>query len=53
MSDYAAPIADMRFVLNEIVGLGEIAGLPGYEERTWSMPCWRKPASWRPSNWRP
>ena len=34
MSDYAAPIADMRFVLNEIVGLGEIAGLPGYEEAT-------------------
>ena len=34
MSDYAAPIADMRFVLNEIVGLDEIAGLPGYEEAT-------------------
>ena len=34
MSDYAAPIADMRFVLDEIVGLGEIAGLPGYEEAT-------------------
>ncbi|MDJ0946603.1 MAG: acyl-CoA dehydrogenase [Kiloniellales bacterium] len=34
MSDYAAPIADMRFVLNEIVGLGEIAELPGYEEAT-------------------
>ncbi len=34
MTDYAAPIADMRFVLDELAGLGEIAGLPGYEEAT-------------------
>ena len=27
MTDYAAPIADMRFVLDELAGLGEIAGL--------------------------
>lgn len=34
MSDYAAPTADMRFVLQELVGLEEIAGLPGYEDAT-------------------
>src|SRR5438552_14303691 len=28
---YAAPLADMRFVLEEIAGLAEIAELPGYE----------------------
>jgi 3-(methylsulfanyl)propanoyl-CoA dehydrogenase len=28
---YAAPLADMRFVLEEVTGLGEIAQLPGYE----------------------
>jgi len=31
MSDYAAPLADMRFALMELAGLGEIARLPGYE----------------------
>ena len=34
MSDYAAPLKDMRFVLNELAGLGEVAKLPGYEEAT-------------------
>ena len=34
MSDYHAPVQDMRFVLDEIVGLAEIAQLPGYEEAT-------------------
>ena len=28
---YAAPIADMRFVLDEVAGFGEVAALPGYE----------------------
>jgi 3-(methylthio)propanoyl-CoA dehydrogenase len=28
---YAAPLADMRFVLEEVAGLGEIAQLPGCE----------------------
>jgi len=28
---YAAPLADMRFVLEEVVGLDELAQLPGYE----------------------
>ena len=34
MSSYAAPLKDMRFVLNELAGLGEVAKLPGYEEAT-------------------
>ena len=28
---YTAPIADMRFVLEEVAGIGGIAALPGYE----------------------
>jgi alkylation response protein AidB-like acyl-CoA dehydrogenase len=34
MSTYAAPLKDMRFVLNELAGLGEVAKLPGYEDAT-------------------
>ena len=34
MSNYRAPLADMRFVLNELAGLGDVAGLPGCEEAT-------------------
>jgi 3-(methylthio)propanoyl-CoA dehydrogenase len=34
MSAYAAPLKDMRFVLNELAGLSEVAKLPGYEEAT-------------------
>ncbi|MCH7865116.1 MAG: acyl-CoA dehydrogenase N-terminal domain-containing protein, partial [Proteobacteria bacterium] len=34
MTDYRAPLAEMRFVLNELAGLGDVAGLPGYEEAT-------------------
>ncbi|MFQ5773980.1 MAG: acyl-CoA dehydrogenase [Kiloniellaceae bacterium] len=34
MIEYTAPIADMRFVLDELAGLDEIARLPGYEEAT-------------------
>jgi 3-(methylsulfanyl)propanoyl-CoA dehydrogenase len=34
MSAYSAPLKDMRFVLNELAGLGEVAKLPGYEEAT-------------------
>ncbi len=29
---YTAPIEDMRFVLNKVVGLDAVAALPGYEE---------------------
>jgi len=34
MSAYSAPLKDMRFVLNELAGLAEVAKLPGYEEAT-------------------
>src|SRR5207237_3140295 len=34
MSAYQAPLKDMRFVLNERAGLGEIAKLPGYQDAT-------------------
>jgi len=37
MSDYKAPVRDMRFVMDEIVGLADIARLPGYEEATPDM----------------
>ena len=37
MSDYIAPVKDMRFVMDEIVGLAEIARLPGYEDATAEM----------------
>jgi len=32
MSEYRAPIQDMRFVMDELAGLPEICQLPGYEE---------------------
>jgi 3-(methylthio)propanoyl-CoA dehydrogenase len=31
---YTAPLADMRFALREVAGLGRIAALPGYEHAT-------------------
>src|SRR5256714_10056352 len=34
MSSYRAPLKDMRFVLNELAGLAEVAKLAGYEEAT-------------------
>jgi 3-(methylsulfanyl)propanoyl-CoA dehydrogenase len=34
MSSYVAPLKDMRFVLNELAGLAEVAKLPGFEEAT-------------------
>ena len=34
MSDYRAPVKDMRFVINELTGLEQIAALPGCEEAT-------------------
>jgi len=34
MTDYVAPLCEMRFVLDEIAGLDAIAGLPGYEDAT-------------------
>ena len=34
MNVYSAPLKDMRFVLNELAGLAEVARLPGCEEAT-------------------
>jgi 3-(methylthio)propanoyl-CoA dehydrogenase len=34
MTTYRAPIRDMQFVINELVGLESLAALPGYEEVT-------------------
>ncbi|MEI8395544.1 MAG: acyl-CoA dehydrogenase [Rhodospirillaceae bacterium] len=34
MTSYSAPVADMRFVLNRVVGLDRIAMMPGYEDAT-------------------
>ncbi len=34
MSDYFAPLKDMRFVIDEIAGLESISCLPGFEEAT-------------------
>ena len=34
MSDYRAPIQEMRFVMDELAGFGELSALPGYEEAT-------------------
>jgi 3-(methylthio)propanoyl-CoA dehydrogenase len=34
MSAYTAPLKDMRFVLNELAGLGAVSKLPGYEDAT-------------------
>ena len=34
MPDYRAPVKDMRFVINELAGLQQIAALPGFEEAT-------------------
>src|SRR3989454_1101274 len=34
MSTYQAPLKDMRFALNELAGLGEVAKLPGYADAT-------------------
>jgi alkylation response protein AidB-like acyl-CoA dehydrogenase len=31
---YVAPLKDMRFVMNELAGLGEVAKLPGYQDAT-------------------
>jgi alkylation response protein AidB-like acyl-CoA dehydrogenase len=31
---YQAPLKDMRFVLNELAGLAEVAKLPGYQDAT-------------------
>ena len=34
MSDYRAPVKDMRFVMDEIAGFNELAQLPAFAEAT-------------------
>ena len=34
MSEYIAPLREMRFVLTELAGLDEISALPGFEDAT-------------------
>ena len=34
MQTYSAPLRDMRFVLNELLDVGTLATLPGYEDAT-------------------
>ena len=34
MSEYIAPLREMRFVLTELAGLDEISSLPGFEDAT-------------------
>jgi 3-(methylthio)propanoyl-CoA dehydrogenase len=34
MTEYRAPIQDMKFVINELAGLNDVIALPGYEEMT-------------------
>ena len=34
MPEYSAPLKDMKFVLNALAGLSEVAKLPGYQEAT-------------------
>ena len=31
MTSYSAPLRDMQFVLEEVIGLDQVATLPGYE----------------------
>jgi len=37
MTDYKAPVDDMNFLLNHVLGMEEIARLPGFEEATPDM----------------
>jgi len=41
MSEYRAPLEDIRFVLEHVVGLSDLAELPGFEHAE----CSRKRAS--------
>jgi alkylation response protein AidB-like acyl-CoA dehydrogenase len=34
MSTYRAPLAEMEFVMNDLGGLAQVAGLPGFEDAT-------------------
>ena len=32
MTDYTAPLNEMAFLVNDVLGIDDIASLPGYEE---------------------
>ena len=34
MAEYTAPLRDMKFVIEELIGLDQITEMPGYEEAT-------------------
>ena len=34
MSTYHAPLAEIKFVMNELAGLSQVAKLPGFEDAT-------------------
>ena len=34
MSDYRAPVKDMRFVMDELAGFKELSQIPGFEDAT-------------------
>ena len=34
MADYSAPLDDIRFVINNLVGLDQVTALPGCQETT-------------------
>jgi hypothetical protein len=55
MSEYIAPLREMRFVLAELAGLDEISSLPGYGDATpdTGRLFWKRPASSPPGCWRP
>ena len=44
MTDYNAPLRDMRFVLNDLVGMDRISALPGSDHvgSDLTTPSWRK-----------
>jgi hypothetical protein len=50
MSDYAPPIADIEFVLDEILELAALAKLPAFEHPIPNSfaACWPRPAGSQP-----
>ena len=56
MIPYTPPLADMRFVLRKVAGLGAIASLPGYDPATpdtvAARRCSTRPPTLRATCWR-
>ena len=50
MSTYAAPLADMQFVIRELIGLDAIAALPGCEAFGRSLAIGRSGGACPPSD---